>query len=133
MYAHMDSVLTDRMLAADALIERLEYLHDNADGNTIASAMASLNEMESEIIDSCQESKIPLPQAKNDGEAKTLLKTIIYQTKTIFHEIYVSWISGHQGYTPNYEVCVNYMTRRINEEDAFRSVLNGMKERRRGC
>ncbi|MCQ2258159.1 MAG: hypothetical protein MJZ41_09255 [Bacteroidaceae bacterium] len=132
MYAHMDSVLTDRMLAADALIERLEYLHDNADGSIIASALKSLNDIESEILDSCSESQITLPQAQNDGGAKCLLKTIIYQTKTIFHEIYVSWISGNQGYTPCYEECVNYMTKRINEEDAFRNVLNGMRVKNRG-
>lgn len=122
MYSHCDCALTDIMKATDSLVKNLEYIFENIDRTILNSFHSLLNDIENEIVTKCSTPKVKLLRMESDS-SESLFKNIIIHVKTVFHEIYTSWISGVKGYTPVYAECMNGISRRINDEVVFQRVL----------
>lgn len=131
MYCHCDSTLTDRMKEAEALVKNLEYIFENIDKTQLGEHERLLKEVENEIIVKCKTPRLHLLHSASEN-VESLFRSIIFHVKTIFKEIYISWIAGVQGYTPVYAECMSDISQKINNVVAFQRVLKKQENTWRG-
>ena len=129
MYERFDSKLTDRMLAADCFVKKLEYLNDHIDHESLSSSMSFLKELERDIVSKCVTPHFRLT-LKNADNASDLLLSILFQARMIFKEIRNAWLSSRAGYTPVLELGMQEISQQIYSKENFRVVLNNMSYKR---
>jgi len=125
MYERFDSTLTDRMLAADHLVKKLEFLNEHLDSERLSSSASFLEQLELDLVRNSVTPHFRLTHTHGKC-ASDLLQSILFQARRIFNEIRYAWLSSRECYTPTLELCVNNLSQRINEKDDFRVVLNRM-------
>lgn len=129
MYERFDSKLTDRMLAADSLVKKLEYLTDHIDSESLSSCMPFLKQLEYDFVSKCVTPHFQLT-LKDEKSASDQLLSILFQARMVFMEIRDAWLSSRTGYTPELELCINDLDKQIYDKEDFRLVLNNMNYKR---
>jgi len=129
MYERFDSKLTDRMLAADFFVKKLEYLNDHIDHESLSSNLTFLKDLEKDFVTKCVTPHFHLTE-KNDENASDLLLSILFQARMVFKEIRDAWLSSRAGYTPALEVGLQDISEQIYSKENFRLVLNNMNYKR---
>ena len=129
MYERFDSRLTDRMLAADYFVKKLEYLNDHIDRESLSSSISFLKDLERDIVSKCVTPNFKLT-LKNEDNASDLLLSILFQARMIYMEIRNAWLSSRDGYTPALEHGMQEISQQIYNKENFRVVLNNMNYKR---
>lgn len=129
MYERFDSKLTDRMLAADFFVKKLEYLNENMDSESLTSDISFLKELEHDFVKKCMTPHFHLT-VKEDENASDLLLSILFQARMVFKEIREAWLSSRSGYTPALELGLQEISQQIYDKENFRLVLNNMNYKR---
>lgn len=129
MYERFDSKLTDRMLAADYFVKKLEYLNEHIDNESLSSSMPFLKQLEYDIVSKCVTPNFHLT-LKDENNASDQLLSILFQARKVFMEIRDAWLSSRDGYTPTLEHGINDIDKQIYDKEDFRLVLNSMNFKR---
>ena len=125
MFSHCNSELTDRMLEADSLVKKVEYLQEHLDNDTLESHIEMLKELDRELVSRCVNSRFKLTH-ETFGNSKDQFMSLLFHLKHVSREIYTAWLAGIKGSTPVFSQCVQEIDNKISRDDAFGRVLNRM-------
>jgi len=123
MFSHFDSVLTDRMIAADSLIKKVECLLTNVDSLTQDSLYSMIARLDNALVERCVTPHFKLTN-NVCSNAKEQLTSLLFHIKHVFREIYTSWVSGVTGYTPMFAGCLSEIDNVISHEVQLKKVTS---------
>ena len=126
MFSHCDSTLTDRMLAADTIVKKIEFLLEHLDAEHLNAYGSMFTELDKSLVEKCVTPRFRMVH-ETFGKASDQFRSLLYHIKYVFREIYTNWVSGVTGYSPVFAESLIEIDRRISREEAFVRVLNGMK------
>lgn len=122
MFEHFDSILTDRMLAADSLVKKIEYLQEHVDQDTLNECSDMVRELDQRLVERCATPRLHLVH-ENCSNAFEQFRSFLFHIKHVFREIYTSWVSGVIGHTPVFSECVLEIDNRISQDERFKTLL----------
>jgi len=125
MFCHCDIALTDRMLAADTLVKKIEFLIEHLDADVLSPYFGMLTELDKKLVEKCVTPRFQLVH-KTYGKAIDQFYSLLYHIKYVFREIYTNWVSGTTGYSPIFAESLSEIDNRLTKEETFRNILNGM-------
>lgn len=114
MFSHCDSTLTDRMLEADRLVKKLEFLNDHLDTEVLDELASVLNELDRRLVEKCVTPRFKLVH-ESFNNPKDLFRSLLFHIKHVYREIYTAWVSGTSSYTPVFSDCMHEVDDRISE------------------
>ena len=126
MFSHCDSTLTDRMLAADRLIRKIEFIQEHADNETIELHSTLFEELDKQIVERCVTPRFKLKH-ETFSNAIEQLRSLLFHIKHVFREIYTSWVAGNTHFSPVFSECVSEIDKRICQQHELRMILCNMK------
>lgn len=127
MFSHCDSILTDKMLEADSLVRKVEYLHEHVDPATLSELSGLFTELDRRLVEKCVTPRFRLVH-ETSSNPHDQFRSLMFHIKHVFREIYTSWVAGNNSYTPVFSDCMHEIDRRISQEEKFRRVLMRMKK-----